>query len=610
MAQIAGVALHLVALLWSLALLARARDWRFTLLSGFLGVMVVRESLDLVPAGVLPPSLGPGAVGDFPAVAVGLVAVVAVYALERVTAERARAAQALRESEIRFRTIFETSRDAIFETGRDGEILLANPAMHRLFGSPAEDVAGRRVSDFIADPADWVQLHAAMAATGYVDGYEIRIRGRDGHERIGLVTATACHDQDGRFAGCRGSVRDVTEERRLREQLFSAQRLETIGRLAGGVAHDFNNLLTVILGQCGLLLHSLPHGDPLRTEVLEIQAAGTRAAALTRQLLAFARRQHLQPRILDLNAVIAELQAMIRRLIGEGVRVVTTLAPDLARVRADPAQIEQIILNLVANARDAMPQGGTLTIETMNVELDNAYVRRHLGVEPGSYVLLAVSDTGHGMDAETLAHVFEPFFTTKERGGGTGLGLASVYGIVKQSGGYVWAYSEPGLGATFKVYLPRAEGEPTPRGPEPAQEAVPRGTETILVVEDDQAVRTLITRILEHYGYHALAAAEGAGALELARAYEGPIHLLLTDVVLSDIAGAEVARRLRAERPGLRTLYTSGYTNDAAAARGLLHAGAHFLQKPITPEALARKVREILDAPSTPAPGPEGSDSP
>lgn len=257
-----------------------------------------------------------------------------------------------------------------------------------------------------------------------------------------------------------------------------------------------------------------------------------------------------------------------------------------------------------------MPHGGTLTMETMNVELDDAYVRRHLGVEPGSYVLLAVSDSGHGMDAETLSHVFEPFFTTKERGGGTGLGLATVYGIVKQSRGYVWAYSEPGLGATFKIYLPRAEGEPTPKAPEPAQEGVPRGTETILVVEDDHAVRALITRILDYYGYHVLAAAEGAGALEVARAYEGPIHLLLTDVVLPDMAGADVARRLLAERPGLRTLYTSGYTNDAAAARGLLHANAHFLQKPITPEALARKVREILDAPSTPAPRPEAPGSP
>src|SRR5437660_777915 len=376
-----------------------------------------------------------------------------------------------------------------------------------------------------------------------------------------------------------------------------------VGQLAGGIAHDFNNLLTAILGCTQLLLHATPPEDARREDVEEIKNAGLRAAELTRQLLAFSRRQVLAPKLLDMNSVVANMDKMLRRLIGEDVALVTELAADLGPVNADPGQLEQVLLNLAVNARDAMPQGGRLTIATANVLLTEEYAERHHRLPPGAYVLLAVADTGIGMDEATQKHLFEPFFTTKEVGKGTGLGLATVYGIVKQSGGYIWVYSESGHGTTVKVYLPRVPGAAEPL---PAAEAAPelrRGTETVLLVEDAAPVRTLARKSLENCGYRVLDAADGRAALELSARHAEGIDILVTDVVMPGMSGRELAERLAPLRPGMRVLYTSGYTDDAMVHQGVLRSGVAFLQKPLVPESLDRNVREVLD-------GEKGAGSP
>ena len=364
---------------------------------------------------------------------------------------------------------------------------------------------------------------------------------------------------------------------------------------AGGIAHDFNNLLTVISGYSDLLLRSV--GDEAqRQKVVEVKKASERAAALTHQLLAFSRKQVLEPKVLDLNDVVAETDKLLRRLIGEDIHFVTMRDPGLWRVKADPGQLTQVIVNLAVNARDAMPKGGKLTVETKNVVLDDAYARRHDAVRPGPYVMLAVSDTGTGMDEETRRHIFEPFFTTKEVGKGTGLGLSMVYGVVRQSGGNVWVYSEPGRGTTFKIYLPRveekAEQEQAAELPE-----LPKGTETVLLVEDEEMVRRLLRDILEGEGYTVLAAANGEEALRICGRHEGPPHLLVTDVVMPGMSGRELVERLTGNCRGVKVLYMSGYTDDAIVHHGVLDEGMNFLQKPFTPEAVLRKVREVLDAP-------------
>jgi two-component system cell cycle sensor histidine kinase/response regulator CckA len=390
--------------------------------------------------------------------------------------------------------------------------------------------------------------------------------------------------------------REVAERKRLETQLLQAQKMEAIGRLAGGIAHDFNNLLTAILGYADLMLTDLAAAAPLRQEIQAIQLAGERAAALTRQLLAFSRQQVLQPELLDLNTIVVILSQLLRRLIGEDIELITLLGPDLGWVKADPGQIEQVVLNLAINARDAMPHGGTVTIETANVELDANYARQHVGVKAGSYVLLAISDTGLGMDAETQSRIFEPFFTTKELGKGTGLGLAMVHGIVYQSGGHIGVYSEVGHGTTFKIYLPRAEERETVARPQPARARAPTGSETILLVEDDPSVRELAHTLLRRYGYAVLEAANGAAALELAQHYLGPIDLVITDVVMpGGLSGPQLVQQLVAQRPRLKVLYMSGYTDNAIVHHGVLDSDLAFLQKPFTPEVLARKVREVLD---------------
>jgi two-component system cell cycle sensor histidine kinase/response regulator CckA len=386
------------------------------------------------------------------------------------------------------------------------------------------------------------------------------------------------------------------ERKQMQEQLRLSQKMEAVGQLAGGIAHDFNNMLTAILGYADLLTNEVGKGSPLLESIGEIRKAGERAASLTRQLLAFSRRQVLEPKVLDLNALVENLENMLRRLIGEDVELVTVLDPGIGRVRADAGQLEQVIVNLAVNARDAMPKGGTLTIETKDVELDEAYAREHISVRPGRYVMLAVSDIGLGMSVETKSHMFEPFFTTKGKGKGTGLGLATVYGIVKQSGGYVWVYSELDLGTSFKIYLPRVEEAAEAEGARRLAEHATGGSETVLLVEDEQSVRTLVRRILESYGYTVIEASGAAQALEAARRWEGPIHLILTDVVMPEMGGSELAPRVAELRPDVRVIFMSGYTDDAILRQGLIAEGGHFLQKPFTPEVLARKVREVLNS--------------
>jgi signal transduction histidine kinase len=384
--------------------------------------------------------------------------------------------------------------------------------------------------------------------------------------------------------------------RQSEEQLRQAQKMEAVGRLAGGIAHDFNNFLTVITGRSQLLLEGLDSSDPLMRHARVIERTTERAAALTRQLLAFSRKQVVEPRVLDLNTILSGLHPMLRQLIGENIDFATVARAVPGLVRADPGQLEQVLLNLVVNARDAMPNGGRITIETAEVELDEHYARWHVGTEPGPHVLIAVSDTGIGMDAETRSRIFEPFFTTKERGKGTGLGLATVYGIVKQIGGSIWVYSEPGLGTTFKVYLPSAARAAT-SGEEPPAPAPPSGHETILVVEDEAEVLDLAREVLRMSGYTVLGAAQPALAIELCRRHAGPIDLLLTDVVMPQMSGRALAGELTGMRPDMRVLYTSGYTDDAIVQHGVLDPDIAFLQKPYSPIGLARKVREVLDAP-------------
>jgi two-component system, cell cycle sensor histidine kinase and response regulator CckA len=389
---------------------------------------------------------------------------------------------------------------------------------------------------------------------------------------------------------------DVTEGLRIEAQLRHAQKMEAIGRLAGSVAHDFNNLLSVILSSSEMLLEDLKPMDPIRADIEGIKRAGERAADLTRQLLAFSRQQLLCPRVLDLNAVVQEAERMLRRLLGEDIDLVTRYQRGISRIKADAGQIDQVVMNLAINARDAMPNGGKLTIETADVTLDEAYAAEHFGLVPGPYVMLALSDTGIGMDRETQLRIFEPFFSTKPPGKGTGLGLSTVFGIVQQSGGHIWVYSEPGNGTTFRVYLPRAK-DLTPPPPAPAAPFSLDGSETILLVEDQDEVRQVALQILRRHGYHVIEARNAGEALLTCERHPRAIQLLLTDVVLPQMNGRELAERLRTLRPELRVVFMSGYTENTVVTHGILDSGATYLQKPIVPEALARCVRSVLDAP-------------
>jgi PAS domain S-box-containing protein len=410
-------------------------------------------------------------------------------------------------------------------------------------------------------------------------------------------------DNEGRPIAMRAVTMDISERKRIEdalrhseEQLRQSQKLDAIGQLAGGVAHDFNNLLTAINGYSQIVSKQLRPEDPLRLHVEEIRRAGDRAASLTRQLLAFSRKQVMQPRVLDLKIVVSEMEKMLCRLIGEDIELRTVMDAGLGNIKADPGQIEQVILNLAVNARDAMPNGGKLMIEAQNVYLDEEFATNHIAAVPGPYVRLSVSDSGSGMDKETKARLFEPFFTTKEVGKGTGLGLSTVYGIVKQSGGNIWFYSEVGEGTTFKVYLPRVDetAQLSISGAESEDDL--RGSETILLAEDDEMVRSLVRGVLKTYGYKVLDAMNGGGAFLICERHEHPIHLLLTDVIMPEMSGSELADRLILLKPEMKVLYMSGYTDNAIVNQGILDSEKPFLQKPFTPDILAHKVREVLDA--------------
>jgi two-component system cell cycle sensor histidine kinase/response regulator CckA len=519
------------------------------------------------------------------------------------TTERREAERLLRESETRFRTAFMTMADAhLIATRDEGQLIEVNERFLTMFGFRREEVIGRTAHELklYADQRDRARMLDALRTAGQVRSFETLARLKSGETIPVLLSVSEIPGTDPRLL--LSVVRDVSEQRRsaaalqsLEEQFRQAQRLEAVGRLAGGVAHDFNNILTAITGYAQLLLADFRENDPRRADLEEILAASQRATALTRQLLAFSRKQVLQPRVLDLNDVVQGLEKMLRRLIGEDVELAFAPAAGLRAVRADPGQIEQVLLNLAVNARDAMPGGGQLTIETANIELDAAYARDHAGVGPGAYVMLAVSDTGTGMDAETRSHIFEPFFTTKEPGKGTGLGLATVHGIVKQSGGHISVYSEPGRGTAFKIYLPRVESAPESPSAEVGAPQPGRAHETVLVVEDDRAVRDVVAATLIQHGYRVLQAPDGRTALKLAQKAAGQVHILLTDVVMPGMQGRELAQALAAEHSGLRVLYMSGYTDDAVIRNGVLEAGTPFLQKPFTTEALVLKVREVLD---------------
>jgi len=511
--------------------------------------------------------------------------------------QRRQAEAATRASEERFRALVEHSHDMLLQLDERGGLQYISPAATRALGWLPDTTIGKTIFEFI-HPED-----VELATTAFADVLQ-----RPGEERTGQIRLRDAAEQwrtvegvcvnrlaDPAIKAVVVNARDVTERRRLEEQLRHAQKMEAIGQLAGGVAHDFNNLLTAILGYTNLILDEVPADAPIRNDLAEIRSAGERAAALTRQLLAFSRRQMLQPRMVDVNDLIRQIEKLLRRLISEDVELTTNLADDVLPVRVDPASIEQALINLAVNGRDAMPRGGRLTLETGNVDLDETSAKRYSPMQPGRYVKLVISDTGQGMDEPTQSRVFEPFFTTKEQGRGSGLGLATVYGIVKQSGGFVYVSSVPDRGTSFTIFLLPAAAETTGQAALAAtSDAIERGWETVLLVEDEDAVRALAGEVLRRNGYTVLEARHGLDALRVAERHSDAIHLMITDVVMPHMSGRDLAERLVAARHQMKVLFMSGYTDHAAVHRDLT-PGTAFLQKPFTPDIFARKVRSILD---------------
>ena len=505
--------------------------------------------------------------------------------------DRRRAEDALKANARQFRSLFEAAMDAMVVVDDEGRYVEANAAACALFGIPRAELLGHRLGSHARADFDFDGTWSALRRDGRARG-EMAVLRPDGQAREVEFTVTADFLPGSHLA----VLRDVTEGRQLEAQFRHAQKMEPLGRLAGGVAHDFNNLLNVIAGYAQLLARGLAEGSPARQRTDHILSATERAASLTRQLLAFSRRQVLQPRVFDLNVGVSETARLLGRLIGENIKVVLRLDPQLGRVKADPSQVDQVLMNLAVNARDAMPHGGALTVETRNAELDETYAREHLGARPGSYVLLEVTDTGVGMDATTQRHIFEPFFTTKPKGKGTGLGLATVYGVVKQSGGYIWVQSQPGRGTRFQIFLPRVDEPVAPVAVPGTAATLARGGETVLLVEDEDLLRRMTREVLETSGYHVLEAANAHEAQRVSLSYPGTISVLLTDVVMPGLTGPDLARQLAPQRPRMKVLYVSGYPDDASIPHVCPADGTDFLQKPFAPSALEQRLRALLDA--------------
>jgi PAS domain S-box-containing protein len=518
--------------------------------------------------------------------------------------ERKRTEEALRQAEQKYRHIFEEAIVGIFQSTPQGRFTSANASMARMLGydSPEDLIAS--ITDIqqqlYVDAARRDEFKRLLEEQGERKGLQLEVYRKD-RSRMWLSMNVRAVREAGMVVRYEGTFEDISERKLLEEQFRQAQKMEAVGRLAGGVAHDFNNALGVITGYSDLLQMRLPPDDQLRKYAQEIAKAGHRAASLTRQLLAFSRKQVIQPVVLDLNAVVNDMGKMLQRLIGEDINIKFSRSGDLASIKADPGQVEQVLMNLAVNARDAMPQGGKVFIETANAELDHSYTRQHAYVKPGRYVSLSFSDTGCGMDKETQAHIFEPFFTTKEAGKGTGLGLSTVYGIVKQNGGYVWVYSEPGKGTTFKIYFPRSDEAQKAADAAETSPAMSSGSETVLLVEDEEPLRQLARTCLETGGYTVLCAPDAKSAIEVARLHPDAIHLLLTDVIMPGLSGHDLAKIMSALRPDIKILYMSGYTNDLIAQYGVLDSETLLLEKPFTLYSLLNKVDLALHGRQTKA---------
>lgn len=514
---------------------------------------------------------------------------------QRLLEEKRRMEKALQESEQKYRSIFEESKDTIFIATPAGKFVDINPAGVELFGYSSKDelLNPDIAEDLYFDHQDREEYLQTLNEFGYVTDYELNLQKKDGTKIVALVNTQAVYDENGDIVAYRGILRDITEQRQLQEQLYQAQKMEAIGRLAGGVAHDFNNLLTVIGGNLELALMTMSEENPLKEKLYTIQKASDSAANLTRQLLTFSRKQVMELRLINPSDVLNNLEKMLRRLISEDIELTMKLQPDVGLVRADVGQIEQVLVNLAVNAREAMPAGGSLLITTERVILDEEHVNKHPLTRPGLHVMLSVSDTGFGMDKDTIEKVFEPFFTTKEEG--TGLGLATVYGIVKQHEGSIDIYSEEALGTTFKIYLPVVEEATEASYIDEIETTMPRGHETILLVEDEEGVRDLATGILGDLGYTVHSFSRAIEAEQFCRDHEGTIDLLLTDIIMPGISGPELAGNLKAQYPSTPILFMSGYPGDAIRLHEILDEKADFLSKPFTPSNLARKVREVID---------------
>ncbi len=508
------------------------------------------------------------------------------------------AEEGLRKSDEKYRILFEESPDAVFICAADGSFQEINATGVQLLGvTDKDEMLSKKLDDFYWDTEVQKRHHAALKSEGNLKDYELTLKKISGDKLHVLETCTALYE-NGRIVGYRGFLRDITHVRGLQEQLFQVQKIEAIGQLAGGVAHDFNNILMAITGFAELTMSKLDERSPLRQSLAEILKSAEQGASLTQQMLAFSRRQIMQPKIIELNSILRSMENFLKRLLGEDIELHMIFDEGLGRIKADPSKVEQVIMNLSINARDAMPEGGRLIIETSNTEMDEEYTSHHAGSRIGRYVLLTVSDTGTGMTEATMARIFEPFFTTKEHGRGTGLGLSTVYGIVKQSEGYITVYSEPGHGSVFRVYFPRMDEERViQKDTVVAQSVSLKGSETILIVDDNEPVRSSMSALLEVHGYKVLQAANGPESIELLRHYVEPVHLMITDIVMPTMSGLALAQSLRKLRPHLHVLCMSGYSREAFERQGRIETGTDFLSKPVSMSVLLSKVREILDRP-------------